>query len=294
MEKRKKRFGDRSYARRVSMTGMQQISIDLKPNRCISDVYLNQKMDVTELSKYIEKKKKEGIRITYFEAFVTAIGKIMYNRKKLNYFVSNRRMYEHDEVVISFVAKESFSDKAEEIMILIPIDPNDNVYSIGKKISEKVKAGRNPEEQKKEGANGAIDIVSKLPNLIRVPIVGTIKFMDKKGFLPSFLIKDNLYYSSMIVSNLGAIKCGAIFHNINDFGVCSSLATMGEVKNDQVVDEKGNVKIRKVCEFGVNIDERIADGYYFAKSLQMVQHIFDNPSLLEDNANEKIEIGEIR
>lgn len=294
MEKRKKRFGDRSYARRVYMTGMQQISIDLKPKRCISDVYINQKMDVTELSKYIEKKKKEGIRITYFEAFVTAIGKIMYNRKKLNYFVSNRRMYEHDEVVISFVAKESFSDKAEEIMILIPIDPNDNVYSIGKKISEKVKAVRNPEEQKKEGANGAIDIVSKLPNLIRVPVVGTIKFMDKKGFLPSFLIKDNLYYSSMIVSNLGAIKCGAIFHNINDFGVCSSLATMGEVKNDQVVDEKGNVKIRKVCEFGVNIDERIADGYYFAKSLQMIQHIFDNPSLLEDNANEKIEIGEIR
>lgn len=294
MTKIKKKFGDRSYARRVPMTGMQQISIDLKPRRSISDVYINQKMDVTELSKYIENKKKEGTRITYFEAFVTAIGKIMYNRKKLNYFVSNRRMYEHDNVVVSFVAKESFTDKAEEMMILIQIDPNDNVFSIGKKIAEKVSSVRDPKTRKKEGANVAIDVIGKLPNIIRIPIVGIVKYMDKKGFLPSFLIKDNLYYSSMIVSNLGAIKCGAIFHNINDFGVCSSLATMGEVKNDQFVDEKGNVKIRKVCEFGVNIDERIADGYYFAKSLQMVQHIFNNPSLLEDDANEKIEIGEIR
>ncbi len=35
------------------LTGLAQICIDLKPNRCDSDVYIKQKMDVTKLVKYI-------------------------------------------------------------------------------------------------------------------------------------------------------------------------------------------------------------------------------------------------
>ena len=38
--------------------GLSHISIDLKPHRSVSDVFINQKMDVTELVKYIETKKK--------------------------------------------------------------------------------------------------------------------------------------------------------------------------------------------------------------------------------------------
>ena len=42
--------------------------------------------------------------------------------------------------------------------------------------------------------------------------------------------------------------------------------------------------------FGINFDERIADGYYFAKSLKLIQYIFDNPELLEENIENKINI----
>ena len=65
------------------ITGMAQISIDLKPNRSVSDVFINQKMDLTELVKYIEKKKKNDESVTYFHAFLTAIGKVVYNRPNL-------------------------------------------------------------------------------------------------------------------------------------------------------------------------------------------------------------------
>ena len=34
---------------------------------------------------------------------------------------------------------------------------------------------------------------------------------------------------------------------------------------------------------------RVADGYYFAKSVKMLEYIFDNPSTLEDNISKKIE-----
>lgn len=278
----------RDYAKRVGMNGLNQIMIDLKPQRCVSDVYVNYKMDVTELVKYIEKKKKNKEHITFFHAFVTGLGMLFYNRPKLNRFVANRHMFEHKDIVISYVAKVSFDDTSEEVMVLTKIDKDDNIYSISKKISSKLDSIRNKGE-KKEGANSAIDFLGKLPNILRVPVVGLLKWADDKGVLPSSLVKDNIYYSSLIVSNLGSIHCDAIFHNITDFGNASGLATMGEIKDTEVIID-GKKEIRKICEFGVNLDERIADGYYFAKSLQLLQYIFNNPELLEGKASEKIEI----
>ncbi|MDD5865045.1 MAG: 2-oxo acid dehydrogenase subunit E2 [bacterium] len=290
---KKRLFQDRSYAKRIkNISKLSQISIDLKPRRCDSDVYINQKIDVTNLVNYIEEKKDKGIELTYFHAFVTAIGKLIYNRKKLNWFVSNRHVYEHNDIIISFVAKLDFNDKSEEVMILVPISPNDNIISISNKIREKIikiRSGNN----KDEGANKAIQVLGKLPNIVRVPIIGLFKWCDKKGFLPKSLIKDNLYYSSIIVSNLGSIKCGAVYHNINDFGACSSLATMGEIKDELCIIE-GKKVIRKICDFGINIDERIADGYYFAKSIKLLESFLDNPKMLEDRIDEKIENVEIR
>lgn len=288
MKKSKRKLGYRKDAKRVrECTGLSQICIDLKPNRCDSDVYINQKMDVTKLVEYVIKKKQENDNITYFHAFVTAIGKVIYNRPRLNYFIANRHIYEHNDIVISFVAKVSFDEKSEELMVMVPIDANDNLDSISKKIKNKIDAMRKS-SVKKEGANDAIDTLGKLPNIIRIPIIGLIKWCDKKGILPPSLVKDNLYYSSIIVSNLGSIKCGAIYHNITSFGSCSSLATMGEIKIEEIINEDGKKEIRKLCEFGINLDERIADGYYFAKSVQLLQYLFDYPELLEDKMDKDI------
>lgn len=285
-----KKFGDRKDAKRIrKVSSTAQILIDIKPGRCNSDVYINQKMDVTELVKYVEKRKKDNEDLTYFHAFVAAIGMLYYNRRKLNWFVANRHIYEHNDVIISFVAKNSLDDNSHELMVMVPIDPKDNIDSLSKKIKDKVD-GIRKRQDKKEGANDAIDTLAKLPNLLRIPVMGIIKWCDKKGILPNFLVKDNLYYSSIIVSNLGSIKCGAIYHNITNFGSCSALATMGEIKKEEIINDKGKKEVRDICEFGINIDERIADGFYFAKSIKYLQYIFDNPELLEHDASEKIEI----
>lgn len=289
-------FGDRKDAKRVrGMTGLAQICIDLKPNRSVSDVYINQKMDVTELVKYVEKRKKAGDAITYFYAFLAAIGKTVWNRPKMNYFVANRHLYEHNEIVLSFVAKVSFDDHSEEMMVMLPIDKDDTVDTIGAKVKAKLDSFRNKKTGKvqKEGANSAIDVIGKLPNIIRVPFVGLFKWCDKKGILPAGFVKDNLYYSTMIVSNLGSIKCGAIFHNITDFGSSSSLITMGEIRDEEVIID-GKKVVKKLCEWGMNFDERIADGYYFAKSCHMLQYVLNHPEMLEEPASTKIEMPEIR
>ena len=275
------------------INGMFQLMLDLKPNRCDSDVFINQKMDVTNLVKYVEKKKKEGNEITYFHAFLAAIGKTMYNRPNLNRFIANRHVYEHNDITIAFVAKVSFDDKSEEVMIIIPIEEHDNINTIGKKVKDKIDSIRQ-HKMTKEGANNALDTIGSLPNIIRVPLMGLFKWMDKKDLLPKDLIKDNAYYSSMMVSNLGAIKCGAIYHNLTNFGTCSSLATMGEIRKEEIINNKDKKEIRSICEFGVNFDERVADGYYFAKSIQLLQYLLNNPELLEEDASKKIKVDELR
>lgn len=288
-----KRYGG---AHRVKgVPGLSQISIDLKPHRSVSDVYINQKMDLTELVKYIDKKKSAGEEVTFFHAFLTAIGKTVYNRPKLNHFIADRHIWEHEKVVLSFVAKVSFDDHSEEMMVMIPIEKDDTIYTIGEKVRRKVEIFRNKKTKHvdKRGANSAIDVFAKLPNIIRVPLIGVLKWTDKKGFLPSSLAEDNLYYSTMIVSNLGSIGCGAIFHNITDFGNSSSLLTMGEIKDEEVIAGKKR-EVRKICEWGMNFDERIADGYYFAKSAKVLQYLLSHPELLEKPAGEKIEMPELR
>lgn len=273
-----------------NVNGLNQIMIDIKPNRCDSDVYINQKIDVTNLVEYMEKIKKNNKDLTYFHAFMTALGILFYNRKKMNYYVRNRHLYEHKDIVISFVAKISFDDKSEEVMLLIPISKDDNIFKVSEKIKSKIDKLRNKDRSfNKNGANSAIDILGKLPNILRIPTVGILKYFDKIGILPSSLVKDNLYYSSLIVSNLGSIKCDAIYHNITNFGTCSGLISIGEIKDEEVIID-GKKQIRKMCEFGVNLDERIADGFYFVKSLKLLEYILDNPKLLEDNCSNIINI----
>lgn len=286
-----KKYGGSKRVKGIS--GLNQVLLDLKPKRSVSDVYINQRMDLTNLVKYVDEKKAKGEKITYFYAFLAAIGKTIYNRPKLNYFINNRHVYKHDKVILSFVAKVSFDDYSEEMMVMVPIEKNDTIYSIGEKVQKEVDSFRKKKtaEVDKEGANSAIDILGKMPNFIRVPIIGLLKVTDRKGFLPSSLAKDNLYYSSMIVSNLGSIGCGAIMHNLTDFGNSSSLLTMGEIEEVEVIVD-GKKERKKICEWGMNFDERIADGYYFAKSAKYLQYFLSNPELLEKPAGETVELPE--
>ena len=294
----KKRFGDRKDGRKVrDLDGMHNIMLGLMPKRCDSDVYMNVKIDVTALVKYVEKYKKEhpDNKITFFHAFTTALGKVIYNKPLMNRFVCNSTFYDRNEVMFAFVMKVSFDDKAEEMMVNIKIDPEDNIFTVRDKIAARVEKNRNTNvetDDKRSGTNNIVDSVGHMPKFIRRMIVGFLMWMDKHGWLPKDITEDNIYYSTAILSNLGNLGIGSIYHHLIDFGTSSILATMGKIHKEQIVDKNGKVKIIDVCDFGVNLDERIADGFYFAKALKLLEYILANPKLLEGRADEKIECRE--
>lgn len=291
-KKNKRRFGDRRDARKVrGLDGMHIIMNDIKPDRCDSDVYINQKIDVTELVKYVQRKKEEepDKHLTYFHAFSTVIAKTIYNKPLLNRFIANRTVYDRNDVILAFVAKTEFTEEAEEMLNIVKINDDDTIDNVRETITNKVHKIRS-ESGKKEGVNNAIDIVASLPKFLRVMVVGVFKWLDKHGWLPKSITNDLIYYSSIILSNLGSIKCGAIYHNLTNFGTSSILLTMGEIKKEYITMEDGKQELRDMCEFGINLDERIADGLYFAKSVQLFAYILDHPELLEGKVSEKIEI----
>jgi len=51
--------------------------------------------------------------------------------------------------------------------------------------------------------------------------------------------------------------------------------------------EDGTRQIRDVIDIGATLDERIADGFYFARSLRLIKHICTHPELLEKPLGEE-------
>ena len=279
-----KKFGDRRDGKKIKMNGFDRFLYYLKPRRSDSEVYISKTIDVTNLVEYMKEKKKENEKITYFHLFCMAIGKVIYNRPLLNRFLIGGCKYQRNDVTISFVAKTDFSDTAREFLTVIKVLEDDKLDDISKRITEDVKKIRS---NKESHTDDFVNKLGKLPKFVMAIIVWFIKRLDNHDLLPSSLTKNSIYHSSILVSNLGSIHCDGIYHNLTNFGKNSILLTIGEIKEDvRVVD--GKIEKRYVCDLGITLDERIADGVYFAKSVNLLEYILDNPSLLEDKASDKI------
>lgn len=284
-----KKFGDRKDGIRIKMDGFDRFLYYLKPKRSEAEVYISRKIDVTNLVRYMNDKKKDNENLTYFHLFLTAIAKLIYNRPLLNRFIIGGNKYARNEVALSFVAKTDFSDGAKELMAVIRTCDDDNLDSLSKKVYDYVKKIRG---NKKSDADGVVQWLGRLPKVIMAFIVWIIKRLDNLDLLPRSLTQDSIYHSSVLVSNLGSIHCGGIYHNITNFGTNSIVVTIGEIKEEAMI-VAGRVVSRYMCEFGVTLDERIADGVYYAKCINLLEYILNNPELLEDRVDAKIVVDKI-
>ncbi len=286
-KKKRKRLKDRKDAKRIDVPAMAKVMTYIK-NREEAYVYINRKFDVTDLIKYMQKKKVKNPELTYFHAFSMAIAKVIYNRPRLNTFIVNHKFYQRNDVILTFTARISFDDdKNKEVMSLIKVAPNDNIFDLSRKIHEKVDNFRNKKIQ--TSSDDSLDILGKLPNwMLKWIIAPLFKWLDRHDLLPKSLNDELLYNSSVILSNLGSIKCGAIHHNLTNFGTNSIILTIGDIHKEPVVMPNGKIEVRDIVEFGINLDERIGDGVYFSKSVNLLDYIMTHPETLEDKANEII------
>lgn len=280
--KRKRKWGDRRDGRRVKAPGLQTVMGYLMPKRTDCEVYLNDKLDVTDLLKYIEKKNAEHpeYKTTVFHCAVMALSRMIKERPLMNRFIQGYRMYERDEISVAFVVKRRFADGADEsLMVLVPKD-EDTLDPVSRKIVGEVRETRKSETST-GGVDALLDGFAKLPRFVLIIAIRIIRWLDFWGKNPKVLTEGDPNYTTLFCSNLGSIKAPSVYHHLNNYGTNSIMVTFGTVHKEEMLMEDGHKEIRDVIDFGATLDERIADGFYFARSFRLVRHIFAHPELLD-------------
>ena len=93
----------------------------------------------------------------------------------------------------------------------------------------------------------------------------------------------------MVLSNLGSIKMKSGYHHLTNWGTCSMICLIGEIRKTPVYDDDGNATMVPTVDIGLTIDERLADGYYYAKTMRLLRKLLQNPELLELPLGEKVD-----
>ena len=250
------------------------------PRRSDAEVSSTVDFDLEELCSWVDKQnksKKLEYKMTYFHAIMACFGKVFFNRNRLNRFIQNKRLYERDKVIFSFMAKDKMTDEADEKIICLTLDPKDNALDMSRKMAIDVFKSKN---EGKNDFDDVLKIFTKLPKWLLNIIVKFVMFLDRHGWNPKALTEGDTNYSTVIFSNLGSIKSNSCYHHLNEYGTNSIVITIGTIKE---------VNKRRVVDITFTLDERIADGFYFSKSVNMAQEIANNPKLLEEELGNKYE-----
>lgn len=285
-----RRWGDRYDAKLVrDIDGLHHYMAYLMPKRTDAEVYINEKIDITELLKYIQEKNASGERkVTLFHCMIAAVARTIKMRPLLNRCISGKRYYDRNEISMGFTIKKKFTDHSEETLMIYRPKDEENLIAVTDKLSPKVK------EAKKETDNGQsvddiLNIVKKFPKPVMHIFMALMRFMDNTGLMPKAFSSVDTNYCTVLLSNLGSIKCDAVYHHLNNFGTNSIVITIGEIHKEVMLDEDNNPVICDVVNIGATLDERIADGFYFARSLKLIKHLFKNPHLLDKTLGEEID-----
>ncbi|MCH5279201.1 MAG: 2-oxo acid dehydrogenase subunit E2 [Christensenellaceae bacterium] len=281
---RKRRYGDRKDAYLVrDLDAMHKFTPYLLPNRCDNEAVMSELIELDAVNKYVAKKNEANpnFKYTLFHVLCAATVKTIALRPKLNWFVQGHRVYERKAISISFVVKKKFQDDSYEALAILDIDRQGDspVEQIHSKVEKFVTAVR--KHDMTDGTTDVMDTLTKLPRwLVRI-IVGILMWLDYHGWVPSGLTKDDPYNSSVFVSNLGSIKMHASYHHLTNWGTNSLFAIIDEKHMHPFYDENGSVTMKEALRLGLTVDERIADGVYFANSVRLLKKLLAEPELLD-------------
>ena len=285
-----RRFGDRRDATLLRDTdALHFIMGIIYPHRADNEAYIAERVNLEPIKAYLAEKNVEGIpfKYTFFHVILTALVKTVTLRPKLNRFYANENYYQRNKVTAGFVIKKEFSDGSEEAMALLEARPDATIDTIHEEIRQRVQATRN--EQKMNTTDNSMDILNQLPRFLSKAAIRFIRWLDRHGWCPDFLIGDDPNYSSVFLSNLGSIKLRSGYHHLTNWGTCSLFCVIGEKKWTPLYDQNGLVEMRETVDLGLTVDERIADGYYYSKSIRLFKYLLEHPELLEQPLNTEVE-----
>ena len=259
------------------------------PNRADNEAYINEEIDLRPIEDYLEKKNEGRSEdpYTYFQIICAALIKAFVLRPKMNRFISGNRLYQRRELSVAYVVKKKFSDRAQEGLAFRRFDAEATLDKLHESLCEEIRAQR--EEGGIDNTTHFMELLLKLPRFVLQQIMKLLFYLDKKGKVPYELVKADPNYASIFLTNLGSIDLNCGYHHLSNWGTCSCFVVIGKRHLAPECRPDGSVTVRPVLNIGVTLDERIADGYYYSKTMRLVKHLLAHPELLERPAGEKVD-----
>lgn len=257
-----------------------------------SAVYMSRSYCVDNMQKYIREQRKLGRRITVFNIISATFLHTFMRRPQLNRFVAGRCLYQHNSFDILYVVKTTMTDEGIESIAKVKFDGDDSLQDVKEKMTrhiDEIKGAESKDDDK------FIGLVTKLPRSLLRFIIWIGRVLDFHGIMPKSLLELIPLYSSVFLSHLGSIGGDALFHHLYEFGTTSVFCTIGKIYMKPYRDiNTGEITWKKTIDLNLTIDERICDGYYMIKSLEVFDAYINNPALLEMTPNEAIAVEEAK
>ena len=289
MSDQKRRWGDRRDGYRIrGIDAMHYIIPRIFPNRTDNEAYISERIDLTNINKWLAEKNIDNPDYKYrlFNTLVAALLKTVILRPKMNRFLKRGDMYQRNYISASFVVKKQFTDDAEEGLAVIYADGSDTMDSIHEKIRAIVQEVKS---DKLDESSDAMETINRLPRFLKNFIIWIVRKLDDRGLVPKSLIATDPYYSTVLLSNLGSIKLKSGYHHLANWGTNSVFVVVGEKKMTPFFNPDGKFELRETVDIGMTVDERIADGYYYSKTVRLLKKLLENPELLDQPFGTEVE-----
>ena len=272
-------FGKRADGRRIkTLKPYYKIIPYIMKQRVDAQVYFEDEIAVDRLEEYIKKCREKGIKITHMDVVLAAIARTAIEKPRINRFIMNRRIYARNETCISLAIVKKLSEgEYIDTTVKFKIKPEDTIFTISEQIRKEV--AKNKEATEENATDKLATFIMSFPNWIIKCIINLVIFLDNHNLLPKAVIEASPFHTSIFLTNLGSIGIDSIFHHIYNFGTTSGFLAMGGRK-ERIKNYKTG-ETEKYMTFRFVMDERICDGYYYAKALSVFRKYILNPELLE-------------
>ena len=228
------------------------------PRRYDAQNFITEYADMEVLRRYIQEKRREGVRIPYMTLILAAYFKAYQENPKINRFIMNSKIYKRNHFCFSFVILKTRADGTpDETSLKVYLEPEDTVFTVTEKIRSTIEKNQNIRH------NNDTDRFAKfafgVPGLARAVFALAI-FLDRHNLLPRSIIELSPFHTSLFVTNLASINTPCIFHHCYEFGTTSVFVCMGKPVPNYM---NGDLS-KKMMPLGIVMDERICTGYEYA------------------------------
>jgi hypothetical protein len=243
--------------RRVVVHPYRRMMAFLMRGRNESAVYFEQRLDLTRTLPWLEQR---GAKL--FHLVLHALAATLHDRERLNRFTVGRRTYQRKAVFLSFAAKKAMSDDAPLATIKRRFDKEESFAALVASLTGDINEARSP---KRSAMDKELSILLALPGFLLAFLIGVLKRAYAWGLAPRSLIDTDPLYTSAFVANLGSIGLDAAYHHLYEHGNCPLFMTVGRVTNHTLT-------------LRYTYDERVEDGLYAARALQMLAQRVEDPA----------------